>query len=336
MIYKVWKDDIKIWDFVNNKEIKVSFKELLPIVRVSLNLSKDKIAILGGSFDPSQQKLFVVDLCNSKIIIELNVFLDFQWFSSNEILYSDGKKIYKLSLNEKKVEELFKFSKIQYAPIKIFVSPNRSKISIVKMYKDHKKISVYHLISSSMTEFKSSIFNYTWLDDDCLIYDCFGGIKILNISNGKSSFLIKNVNELIIKTGSQNEQIKDLFEVIKKGYESNEFFRGGEVASPEYANGRLYLKISVAIDYKKRMGVLNITRHQKRIGVVSTKKDLSDIKFHFYDTKGLIDNYWTTNHPDIVGVNIFPNKLIHEKCEYGLFYFYNNNKLEFKDYNPIT
>jgi hypothetical protein len=316
MIYKVDKDRISIWDFVKNKETNVQFSEQTHIFRVSINSSNDKIAVWGG---PEDSKLYIIDLLTSKKIFEFNVFYDFQWYGSDSLLISDGDTIHQINLKDGKLRKLVKFSRIKIGPNGISFSQDLKKFAFIKWKKDYKNLCVYDFNSSSMLEFKPPLYSYTWLDNEQLLYDYYGnGLKILSISNGKSITILKDINDLIKKTGIQNEYIKDLLNIVR-----TDDLIINRVEEPAFVNGRLYFSFFCA------------NKSEKRKGVASVKNDFSDIKFHFYGTVGLIGRYYIMNNPEIIGVYISPNNLIGEEFEAEIQYFQDNKKIEFKDYYPI-
>ena len=318
MLYKVDKDKIKIWDFVKNRESNVQFSEQVRISRVSINSSNDKIAVWGEDASPKNPKLYIIDLLTSKKIFELNVFYDFQWYGSDSLLISDGNTIHQLTFKDGKYRKLLKFSRIKIGPSEISCSRDFSKFAFVKWKKDHKNLCVYDFKTSSILQFKPSLYNYTWLDNEQLVYNYGDGLKILQISDGKSITLLKDINNLIKKIGNQNEHIQDLLNIVRTDDRILNI-----IEKPVFAGERLYFSFFAA------------NKSEKRIGVASVKNDLSDIRFHFYGTIGLIGGYYIMNNPEIIGVYIYPNKLIGEKFEAEMQYFQDNKKIEFKEYHPI-
>jgi|TergutMp193P3_1026864.scaffolds.fasta_scaffold25972_4 hypothetical protein len=318
MIYKIDKDKIKIWDFVKNAENNVQFNEQIRISRVSINSSNDKIAVWGGDVGQKDPKLYIIDLPTSKKIYELDVLYDFQWYGSDSLLISDGNAMHQLTFKDGKYRKLIKFSRIKIGPSEISVSHDLSKFAFVKWKNDNKKLCVYDFNSSSILQFKPSLYNYTWLDNEKLVYNYGDGLKILQISDGKSIILLKDINSLIKRAGIQNEYIKDLLNIVRKDDKILNM-----IEKPVFFNERLYFSVFCA------------NKTEKRIGIASIKNDLSDIRFHFYGTIGLIGGYYIMNNPEIIGVYIYPNKLVGEKFKAEIQYFQDNKKIEFKEYHPI-
>jgi WD40 repeat protein len=316
MIFKVENKEIRIWDFANQRENRIQFNEQTRVLRISTNSSGDKIAVLGET-GQGDSKLYIFDLKTSDKIFELNVFCDFQWCGSDSILFSDGKSVRHLSLETRSDKELVKFSRIKMGPIELTLSPDLKRLAFVKWKGDDKKICVYDFNSSAITQFKPSLYRYTWLDNEKLIYNLGGGLKVLETSNGKSSGFIKNITDLE-NLETQNEKLRDILNIIRAGNVTI-----NEISNPRFINERLYFKVFV------------VTKTEKRIGVTSIKRNSSDIKFHFYSNTGLIDDYYVMNNPEIIGVNIKPNTLIGEKFEPEVLYFEDNEKLEFKGYRPV-
>jgi hypothetical protein len=316
MIFKVENKEIRIWDFVNQKENRIPFNEQTNVFRISIDSSGDKIAVQGET-GQGDSKLYIFDLKTADKIFELNIFSDFHWYGTNSILFSDGKAVRQFSLESGLDKEIAKFSRIKLGPIELTISPDSRKLAFVKWKGDDKKICIFDFINSTTNQFKPSLYRYTWLDNENVIYHLSSGFKLLDVGNGKNSTFIRNIADLE-KLEAQSEKLRDVLNIIRAGDVTI-----NEIGNPRFVNERLYFMVFV------------VTKTEKRIGVTSVKKNLSDIKFHFYDNTGLIDDYYVMNNPEIIGVNLKPNTLIGEKFEPGIVYFQDNQKLEFKGYRPI-
>jgi hypothetical protein len=314
MIFKVENKEIRIWDFVNQKENRIPFNEQMSVFRISIDSSSDKIAVQNGQGD---SKLHIFDLKTADKIFELNIFCDFHWYGTNSILFSDGKVVRQFSLESGLDKELTKFSRIKLGPIELTISPDLRKLAFVKWKGDDKKICIYDFNNSTTNQFKPSLYRYTWLDKEKVIYHLSSGLKLLDIGDGKSSGFIKNITDLE-KLETQSEKLRDLLNIIRAGD-----VMINEISKPRFVNERLYFIVFV------------VTKTEKRISVTSVRTNLSDIKFHFYDNTGLIDDYYVMNNPEIIGVNLKPNTLIGENFESGIVYVKDNQKLELKGYRPI-
>ena len=58
---------------------------------------------------------------------------------------------------------------------------------------DVKHFAILPVGDGEGTTMRPSFFEYSWLSDDTLVYDSFGGIRVLDIQTGKAKDLIVNV-----------------------------------------------------------------------------------------------------------------------------------------------
>jgi hypothetical protein len=317
MIYKVEGGEIKLHDLKQNKVSIMLFTEPIQVYGVSINPTNDKIAILGRMNSPGS-KLFVFDLTLGTKILELDIFYDFQWYDSETILFTDGRAIRQLNLKDTRSKELLKFSRVKTCPIGLTVSRDLGKIAFTQYKGDNLKLSIFDISSASLMRIKSSIYRYAWLNNEQIVYNLGDGLRRLDTASGKSVRIFKDVKDLVKNSGTNDDHLKDLFQIVT----ASDLIIN-EISDPRVHNDRLYCAVFVA------------TQSEKRIGVVSTTMGLTDLKFHFYGTTGLIDNYYVVNDAGIVGVNLKPNTLVGEQFEPGIQYFQDTIKLDFKGYKPL-
>lgn len=317
MLYKVEAGKIKILDLRNDKVNSLPFTLQVNILKVSLNQTKDKIAVLGKT-DLTDSTLFIFDLSNGQKLLELNIFYDFQWYDSSTILFSDGKSIYRQNLTEKQPEKLFNFSRYKIAPVSLTISPDMKRIAFTKWKGDRKVLCIFDLANPAIKQFKFSVYEYTWFTNEQLIYNLGNGLKSINIYAEKSKIMLKDIDDLINKIGLNYEELIDLSQVMHKSE-----VIVNEISEPKFLGDKLYFKFFLA------------TEKEKRIGIASIKINFSDLKFHFYEKAGLIDTYYLIDGSEIIGVYLTPNSLIGEKFSAGLQYFQNKEKVDLIDFKPF-
>lgn len=199
-------------------------------------------------------------------------------YTKDDILVLDNNNILKYSVDDGFEKEFIKLNE-ELLVLKVFVSPDKSRIAAAIQNKENAKASIYiyssegELISSfkNIGIFKSDKFGVhpviCWYDNDSLIYDICKNknedyskcsIYSLNIKTGKIKKLYKGAYNPNTKPGcdvikyTTKDDEKIVTHIIKNGKKALEF------KSNEYSNFKILDSESIAFNKGKEIIIFNI------------------------------------------------------------------------------
>jgi hypothetical protein len=106
----------------------------------------------------------------------------------------------------------FKSGKFNWGSPSVSTSPDGNKIAFIKWKGDHKKICVINLADKTLQQYKPNCFSYSWFDENHIIYELCGLIKILDINTEETKLFTNSLmkfNDSIIKSTELTSILKN-------------------------------------------------------------------------------------------------------------------------------
>ncbi len=222
----------------------------------------------------SLNKIYVYDF-ESETIITLShkskhPISDIRFDKKDNLYYIDGNNIGFIDIKTSKDTILYNVGKKQHNPQNIGVSLNGRYVSFCRYRGDNLCLYLFDTQRGELRDYKLSIYHYTWLDDDHLVWSKGGGLKVLDVNTGKSQLIVKDHRSLIKKIGKENTNIFDEF----NGIDSTSLFINLDLI--RVLNGSVYF--SLAINYFGN-GVPEDAK--KHYGIWSINIEENTVEFHY-------------------------------------------------------
>lgn len=315
MLYKIEQNKIILLDSISLKETIIPLKEPVGgrVWRLTLNDDATKIAIRRGRNASPRYSALIVDLNSGERLTPdiSSDYLDFQWLDCDSLIYSNGNTLLKYDLTTQKSFQLCKFNRIRYSPIGMSISPDKTKVAFVRFKADNTKLCIFNLETNELTQFKNSILDYSWDGSKHIIFNYLKGIRVLDVDSGEVKTLTTGIKAILKKNNKlEDDRIDELNKLLNANSPSQAIV--GTLATEE----RYYFAINISVWETAR-------EFTRRIAVISVLRDLSDLKFHFWSSKGFFE-YHLFRNENMIGVKRKSNTMTKEIVDEGWHYLIND------------
>lgn len=270
MLYKVENGKLLVKNVCENNDFEIN----IGVGKTVESLAVDKNNKYVAWIEKHEKKdiLFINKLGEEEIIsIYSGEIGDVKWsFNCDKIFFNNGNTICSVDINTKMIEKIFKFTTIKTWPARLTLSPNGEKIAISKYKGDSRKIITYDFERKEIMNHSFSCYQYTWINNNEILYHCFSGFKLLNVNTSKSTVFLKDVISLK-KIKNFSNEFKEISEIIDN--KSQSFF--SDINNPQFSNDRIYFSIQVINDEKVIRSILSLDIEKKELKmhyIIKTKE----------------------------------------------------------------
>jgi hypothetical protein len=297
MIYTIIDRNLIIKNIERNIDYSIDISMFKKLESIVADKTGENIAIVNSDENEEKSSIFTYNLGSSNLNEIYNgKATDLFWFSDKSgLLFNSGNSICMIQSNGSDNQKILKFSKIEYSPIMLSLSPDETKFAFIKWKRDNKKLFLYDFSTAKERGLFLSCYDYSWLDDRTIVYNLNDGIKILDVIDNNGKTFIEDICSLR-KIEEYYKICGDIEKVLLLG--DKDGFIVNSVSKPKCYNGRIYFEIFAC------------TKTSKVIGVLSIDKDLSNLRQHFISEQGLITDYYILDDCTI-DVDIKINTLLH-------------------------
>lgn len=316
MLYKIEQNKIILFDSISLKETIIPLKEPIGgrVWRLTLNDDASKIAILRGRNACPRYSVLIIDL-NSQERLTPDIasdYLDFQWLNSDSLIYSNGNTLFKYDFATQESFLLYKFNRIRYSPLSMSISPDKTKVAFVRFKANNAKLCIFNLKTNEFIQVKSSIMDYSWDGNKNIIFNYLKGIKILDVNSGGVRTLTTGIKAILKKNNKlKNDKVDELNKLL------NTKNLSGEIRGTLVTKNRYFFAIEVSM-WETAQELI------RKTAIISVFRDLSDLKFHFWSSKGILDSYHLFRNENMLGVYMKSNIMTKEIVDEGWHYLVND------------
>lgn len=318
MLYKFQNNKLMIMDITTSKEFTFNVPGIVEIDFVTANKQRTLIAFTAFDYNHESKGIYICDLIEESIRqIYSKQSYDLVFDTLQErLFFNSGNTINIFDLHSRSSSKLYKFTRINGAPISLSTDVDGCYLSYSKWKSNKQRLFIYDLLENNETELGVSFFNYCWLDNHHIIYAQYSGLSVLNIHTKKSEKIIRDAKSLIKGYGKNSE---DAFEIVR--------FQGADlivdnIFNPVLCNERIYFQVFLADKN---------TRHD---GIYSISKNKTDLQCHFLSKHGITDYGFLTDRQTLyIFINQNTNKS--EPVDSTLIYLRNNQKIDYLRWLPV-
>jgi hypothetical protein len=239
---------------------------------IALSPDSRYLAVAGpnsGQLTPlkktDMRPLVMVDLKTSKVtVIRKRASFEPQWFpTGTRVAYSNGSAICSIDAAGKNDIEHIQVSRVLRGPQSIFVSPDERYICGFKWKGDKNNLAAAELDGTIVeSDLPVPRLSFSWFNEDKIAYDTLkSGIKLCDVSTGKTSAYLPDLNVPQLRTGqsTHSPEVSMIMQATSaSGYQRVDY--------PSLINSRVYFRVHT------------YDRTHQYYAVLSVKADRSDLR----------------------------------------------------------
>ncbi|MBD7971003.1 hypothetical protein [Paenibacillus gallinarum] len=296
MLYRLNEKNLNFLNPLDGSEVNIDLSMFQNLDNFHFILSKNNSQIAFSGIVDGVKNMYVMSLHDKKNWrnIYQGQLHDYTWLTDFEIIINTGKEICKLNVDNGALKMLYKFSRINMAPLSMLVNEDGTKIMAVTV---HNKPFVYDLINQEVTKIPFRITNYCWINKEEILYSNLNGIKRFNVVTGKKFNFITTIKML--------EKIPGFSEIFE-GVHFNEM--NIDITEPKLFGNQVFFKLSISRNVGETISA-----------VLSVDINLSKIERNYLCQKGLFSFYEPMLDGKVISILGIPEErestiLIHNKA----------------------
>lgn len=202
------KNPIKIYDV--DEVFEINIPENISVYDMfSTNKNNRYIALAP------QKTIYVYDRETKQLItapFKLKPAFHSLRFDENDQLYFiSGNAVSRWKIESEKEEELFVMKRATHGPSDLGVSPSGKYVSFLKYRSDSNYLYILDTTTGECVDTKISVYHYAWTDETHIAFTKSGGLKILEVTTGKSKTVVKDHTALAKKCPKDNAAILERY-----------------------------------------------------------------------------------------------------------------------------
>lgn len=170
----------------------------------------------------TDQQLYIFDRTKHELFSlseKVNGFYIADFSSANRLYYSDMKNnIWVWDPNHAAPQKLFHLARAIHGFQAIAISPNERYLAFLRYKGENKRLYLYDFSDNTTRDLHTSAYYFHWLDDTHIIWSLLGGLKILDITTGKSTTLLRDHRAIIKKCRTPDSSVLEAFFKQAKSY----------------------------------------------------------------------------------------------------------------------
>lgn len=266
MSFYKWDDD-KLQLNENGKISEIIFPEKADGVPV-FNRGRRYVAVGAGN------KIYVYDFEAGSFTMFSHRFktmrYDIRFGPNDNLYYVDGNHIRVIDIKNVTDTLLYNAGRKQHHPQNIGISPGGRYVSFRRYRSDSYFLYVFDTEREELRDYKISLYHYAWLDDDHIVFSLGGGLKMSDVTTGKSQLVIRDHGSLIKRSKNKYTELFGQF----KGIDRSALCIGLDLI--RVLNGNIYF--SLAINY---FGQGEPGDEKKHYGIWSVNLEKNTTEFHY-------------------------------------------------------
>lgn len=165
----------------------------------------------------------------------------------------------------------YKMGRFNWGPPSLSISPDGTKIAMIKWRGDNRKLFVYNIPYHTGMLYKISCYRYCWYDDNSILYHLAHSLKLLLLESGKSQIFL---GEIFKPCSRERIEYNNFHNLVPDNIHIKHIYDDVKVI-----NDRVYFVLTA-------LGTRKETYDFKLHGLFSINKDKKELKLEYLCERG--------------------------------------------------